>query len=233
MKILVVDVGGSKIKAAASGHDKPVKFRSGKRLTASRMMTKLLELTRDWQYEAVSFGYPGRVDRNGPVEEPGNLGKGWVDFDYEAAFGCPVKIINDAVMQALGSYEGERMLFLGLGTGIGSALVVDRAVVPLELGSLPFRRKRLVDYLSRAGFAELGQRAWQRAVQEAVAVLKPAFTADYIVLGGGNARKVKPVPEGARLGSNDNAIRGGFRLWETDVALLEHVSPPHLYKLLF
>jgi predicted NBD/HSP70 family sugar kinase len=233
MKILVVDVGGSKIKVAATGRDGPVKFRSGKRLTASGMVSKLMQLTKGWRYDVVSFGYPGRVGRKGPVEEPGNLGKGWLDFDYEAAFGCPVKIINDAVMQALGSYEGDRMLFLGLGTGIGSALIVDTAVVPLELGSLPFRRKKLVNYLSRAGFAELGPRAWQRAVAEAVAVLKPAFAADYVVLGGGNAEKVKPVPEGARLGSNDNAIRGGFRLWETDVAWLEHVSPPHVYKLLF
>jgi polyphosphate glucokinase len=223
MKILVIDVGGSNVKLLASGQAKRRKFRSGPKLTAERMVQGVRARTADWKYDAVSLGFPGLVGPTGPRAEPENLGGGWVGFNFARAFGKPVKILNDAAMQALGSYQGGRMLFLGLGTGIGSALVSDKVIVPLEIGRLPFRRKQtLVDFLSREGLKRLGKKAWQAAVAEAAAILKGAFSADYVMLGGGNAKKVRPLPAGCRRGGNDDAFEGGFRLWGTSLA------PTHL-----
>ena len=219
MKILVVDIGGSNVKMLASGQTEKRKLRSGKQLTAERMVRDVKALTADWDYEVVSIGFPGQVVHTSPVIDPKNLAPGWVGFHFAQAFGKPVKVINDAAMQALGSYEGGRMLFLGLGTGIGSALISDKVIVPMELGQLPFRNNQdLHACLGKAGLKRLGMKAWQAAVVEAATLLKSAFVADYVVLGGGNAKKVRPVPAGCRLGSNENAFEGGFRLWATPIA---------------
>jgi polyphosphate glucokinase len=180
----------------------------------------------------VSVGYPGLVGKDGPRAEPANLGPGWVGFDLAAAFGKPVKVVNDAAMQALGSYDGGRMLFLGLGTGLGSTFISEKTVLPLELGQLPFGDGTLADHLGREGLERLGDKEWQRVLAQAVAALKEAFAADYVVLGGGNADRVKPVPEGARLGDNEKAFEGGFRLWESAVAPVEHVTPAAVWKLI-
>jgi polyphosphate glucokinase len=171
-------------------------------------------LAEGWEYDAVSIGYPGLVGDSGPRSEPGNLGFGWVGFDYAAAFGRPVKLVNDAAMQALGSYEGGRMLFLGLGTGLGSALIAEKVLVPLELGDIPYRKGRtLADVVGRRGMDLLGRRAWRRIVGQLVPALQRAFSADYVVIGGGNAKRLLELPHGARRGHNLTAFRGGFRLW--------------------
>jgi polyphosphate glucokinase len=214
MKILVIDVGGTNVKLLASGQRQPRKFPSGPQLTPEQMVEGVLEATKDWDYDVITMGYPGPVVKNKPVLEPPNLGPGWVDFDFEAAFGKPVKIINDAAMQALGSYESGRMLFIGLGTGMGSALVIDGLVAPLELAHLPYKKATFEDYVGRRGLERLGKKKWQQAVEDAVARLQAAMVADSVVLGGGNAKKLKRLPPGARLGDNINAFRGGFRLWE-------------------
>jgi polyphosphate glucokinase len=224
MKILVLDVGGTHVKMLATGRHKKREFSSGKELTARQMVEQVLALTKDWDYEAVSLGFPGLVGHDGPRAEPVNLGPGWVGFDFAAAFGRPVKILNDAAMQALGSYAGGRMLFLGLGTSLGSALIAANVIVPLELGQLPYPEGELRKTLGDEGLERLGREKWQRALAEAVRTLKGAFVADYVVLGGGNAKKVDPLPEGTRLGGNENAFEGGFRLWETVVAPLD--GPP-------
>jgi polyphosphate glucokinase len=215
--ILVVDIGGTKLKILASGETEPRKMTSGKRLTPNRMVEGVQRLASEWKYEAVSIGFPGLVGNHGPRSEPGNLGAGWVGFDYAAAFGLPVRIINDAAMQALGSYEGGRMLFLGLGTGVGSALIADFVVLPLELGLLPFEPGvRLSDVFGRKGLKKLGKAIWRKAVSEVTEMLIGAFTADYLVLGGGNAKVVKDLPPGVRRGNNLTAFRGGMRLWNLD-----------------
>src|SRR5262245_15878066 len=200
MKILPVDVGGTHVKFRASGQAEKREFPSGKHLTAERMVREVLGRTGDWDYEAVSLGYPGLADHEGSRAEPENLGDGWVGFDFAAAFGRPVKVLNDAAMQAVGSFEGGRMLFLGLGTAVGSALISERTVVPLELGQLPFREGQLADFLGRQGLRRLGQEERHRALEEAVPALRGAFAADYVVLGGGNADLVDPLPVGARRG---------------------------------
>jgi len=214
MKILVIDVGGTNVKLLASGQRQPRKFPSGPQLTPEQMVEGVLEPTKDWDYDVITMGYPGPVMKNKLVLEPANLGPGWVDFDFEAAFGKPVKIINDAAMQALGSYQSGRMLFIGLGTGMGSALVIDGLVAPLELAHLPYKKATFEDYVGRRGLERLGKRKWQQAVEDAVARLQAAMVADSVVLGGGNAKKLKRLPPGAKLGDNINAFRGGFRLWE-------------------
>jgi polyphosphate glucokinase len=214
MKILVIDVGGTNVKLLASGQKQPSKFPSGPQLTPEQMVEGVLEATKDWDYDVITMGYPGPVVKDKPVLEPANLGPGWVDFDFEAALGKPVKIINDAAMQALGSYQSGRMLFIGLGTGMGSALVIDGLVAPLELAHLPYKKATFEDYVGRRGLEGLGRRKWQRAVEDAVARLQAAMVADSVVLGGGNAKKLKRLPPGAKLGDNINAFRGGFRLWE-------------------
>lgn len=216
-KILAIDIGGSKLKILAAGQTEPRKARSGRALHPARMVQAVQELARDWEYEAVSIGYPGLVGDHGPRGEPGNLGPGWVGFDFAAAFGRPVRILNDAAMQALGSYEGGRMLFLSLGTGLGSTLIAERVIVPLELGQLRTAGgQTLGDTLGRKGLKRLGKSAWRRAVTETVATLMSACVADYVVLGGGNAKRLRELPPGSRRGHNLTAFRGGFRLWNVD-----------------
>jgi hypothetical protein len=216
--ILTVDIGGTKMKILATGQTEPRKASSGKEFTPARLVETVRELAHDWEYEAVSIGYPGLVGAHGPRSEPGNLGPGWVGFDFAAAFCKPVKMVNDAAMQALGSYEGGRMLFLGLGTGLGSALITGHVIVPLELGRLFYDGERtLGDVLGRRGLAGSGKGKWRRAVARTVSALKGAFVADDVVIGGGNAKNVKELPPGARLGHNLTAFRGGFRLWSVEV----------------
>jgi polyphosphate glucokinase len=182
-------------------------------MTAKQMVAAVKALAKSWRYDAVSVGYPGAVLRNRPSAEPHNLGVGWVDFDFEAAFGCPARVINDAAMQALGSYIGGKMLFLGLGTGLGSAMIVDGVVVPMELGHLPYRRATYEDYVGRRGLERLGKRRWRRQVGEVIELLRAALLPDEIVLGGGNAEKVGDLPPSCRRVDNANAFVGGFRLW--------------------
>jgi polyphosphate glucokinase len=215
MKVLVVDVGGTSVKVFVSGQQAVRKFRSGPALSPKQMIAGVVAATEDWIYDAVSIGYPGPVSRGRLLEEPRNLGVGWVGFDFMKAFGCPVKVVNDAAMQALGSYEGGRMLFLGLGTGLGSALIVDKVIMPMELAHLPYRKGRTFeDYVGLRGLERLGKTKWRQAVDDVVTRLKTALVADYVVLGGGNAKKLVQLPEGARLGDNAHAFIGGERLWK-------------------
>jgi polyphosphate glucokinase len=214
MKVLVIDIGGTHVKLLATGQDEPVKFVSGPKLTPAQMVAGVKKLGRGWKYQAISMGYPGLVLHGRVVAEPHNLGRGWVAFDYRAAFGRPVKIINDAAMQALGSYKGGKMLFLGLGTGLGSALVVDGIVEPMELGHLPYRKGTYEAYVGQRGLEQRGKKKWRRHVAEVVAGLIAALEPDDVVLGGGNVRKLKELPAGCRAGDNANAFVGGGRLWE-------------------
>jgi polyphosphate glucokinase len=216
MNVLVVDVGGTHVKILATGLTEPRKFSSGPSLTPQQMASGVLDTAGDWNYDAVSIGYPGPVHQNRPVAEPHNLGRGWVGFDFDAAFGCPVKIVNDAAMQALGSYQGGKMLFLGLGTGLGSALVVDGIVEPMELSHLPYKRKTYEYYVGLAGFERMGRKKWQHDVADVVARLIAALEPDDVVLGGGNVKQLKELPPGCRMGDNANAFLGGFRLWEKE-----------------
>ncbi|MFO0968891.1 MAG: ROK family protein [Gemmataceae bacterium] len=228
-KILAVDIGGTKIKMLVTGATEPRKLPSGKRLTPARLMDAIKELAQDWDYEAVSIGYPGLVGSNGPRSEPLNLGPGWVGFNYGAAFDRPVRIVNDAAMQALGSYEGGRMLFLGLGTGLGAALIADKAIVTLELGRLVYKDGRTFgETLGRKGLDRAGKGPWREAVGDIVPTLMAAFVADYVVIGGGNAKLVRKLPAGARLGHNNTAFRGGFRLWHVEdlQTLVPQGGPP-------
>ena len=215
MKILVIDIGGTNIKLLASGQRTPVKVPSGPKLTARQMVDDVLEATAAWSFDAVSIGYPGPVTRNKPTKEPVNLGGGWTRFNYERAFGRPVRMINDAAMQALGSYSGRTMLFLGLGTGLGNTLVIDGVVVPLELAHLPYANgKTYEEVIGEAGLKRLGKRKWRRHVTTIVELLSAATNADYTVIGGGNVRFLEELPPKARRGNNANAFRGGFRLWD-------------------
>jgi polyphosphate glucokinase len=212
-RILVVDVGGSHVKILATGRREPRKFVSGPTMTPRQMVAGVKKLTLGWKYDVVSIGYPGLVVHGRPVAEPHNLGRGWVRFDYRAAFGRPVRIINDAAMQALGSYEGGKMLFLGLGTGLGSAVVVDGVVEPMELGHLPYKKGTYEDYVGQRGLDKRGKKKWRRHVADVVAGFVTALEPDDVVLGGGNVRKLKELPPGCRAGDNANAFVGGFRLW--------------------
>jgi polyphosphate glucokinase len=213
-KILVLDVGGTNIKVQATGHKQPRKIPSGPNMTAKDMVRDVKAATRDWKYDRVSIGYPGPVVAGHPVREPVNLGGGWVGFNYKKALGCPVRIVNDAAMQALGSYHGGRMLFLGLGTGLGSAMIVDGILEPMELAHLPYKHgKTYEEYLGLKGLKRLGKKKWRKEVFKITETLIAALQADYVVLGGGNVKKLKKLPPGARMGRNENAILGGFRLW--------------------
>jgi polyphosphate glucokinase len=217
VKVLVIDVGGTNIKVFANGEAEVRKFPSGPTLTAKQMVDGVLGLVGDWKYEVITIGYPGPVIHGRLALEPVNLGPGWVDCDFAAHFGKPVKLINDAAMQALGSYQGGRMLFLGLGTGLGSALIVDQVVAPLELAHLPYKKGRTFeDYVGLRGLKRLGKKKWQKAVEDVVARLQAALIADSVVLGGGNAKLLKRLPPGTRMGDNRNAFLGGVRLWEGD-----------------
>ena len=215
MNVLVVDVGGTSVKLRSAAAREVRQFESQDQLTPEVLVTRVREAAADWSYDVVSIGYPGRVSSDGPIEDPGNLGPGWVGYDFEAAFEKPVRIVNDAVMQALGGYAGGRMLFLGLGTGLGSALITEHVVVPMELGNLPGPSgRRLGDSLGHKGLEALGFTAWLALVSETVATLLSALVADYALLGGGNAERVDPLPPQARRGGNEDAFEGGFRLWE-------------------
>ncbi|HTS55314.1 MAG TPA: ROK family protein [Burkholderiales bacterium] len=215
MKVLVVDIGGTHVKILATGQSAPREFASGSKLTAKAMVSRVKRLAGKWRYGAVSIGYPGPVLRNRPVAEPHNLGRGWVGFDFEAAFRRPVKVVNDAAMQALGSYKRGKMLFLGLGTGLGSALVANSIVEPMELGHLPYKKATYEDYVGLRGLERHGKKKWRRYVADVVGRLDAALEPDDLVLGGGNAKELKKLPPGCRLGDNANAFVGGFRMWDT------------------
>jgi len=213
-RILVVDVGGSHVKALASGRRVPVKVSSGPAMSAKDMVREVRKATAGWSFDVVSIGFPGPVVHGKPVTEPKNLGPGWVGFNFAKAFGRPVKVINDAAMQALGSYKGGHMLFLGLGTGLGSALIIDGVLKPMELAHLPYRKGRTYEeYIGDAGRKRLGTKKWRRHVIDVVTRLKAAFEVDDVVVGGGNAKKLDGLPPGVRLGSNAHAFRGGYCLW--------------------
>ena len=214
MNVLVVDIGGTNVKILASAQSEPRKFPSGPEMTPKQMVSGVKQLAGEWKYDAVSIGYPGRIHRGRIVSEPHNLASGWVGFNFEAAFGCPVKLMNDAALQALGSYKGGTLLFLGLGTGLGSALVVEGTVVPMELAHLSYRKGTYEDHVGNRGRKRLGQKKWARHVAYSVARLVEALDPDDIVLGGGNSKKLKKLPPGCRLGDNANAFLGGFRLWD-------------------
>jgi polyphosphate glucokinase len=216
MKVLAVDVGGTHVKILVSGQKEPRRFASGPTLTAKQMVSAVQKLAVDWHYDAVSIGYPGPVLRGRPIAEPRNLGRGWVGFDFEKAFRHPVKIVNDAAMQAIGSYKRGKMLFLGLGTGLGSTLVVDGIMEPMELSQLPYKKGTYEDYVGVRGLTKHGQKKWQRYVADVVARLTGALEPDDVVLGGGNAKKLTKLPPDCRMGDNANAFLGGFRLWEKE-----------------
>jgi polyphosphate glucokinase len=214
MNVLVVDVGGNHVKILATGQKQSREFPSGPTLTAKQMVAGVKKLAGDWKYDAVSIGYPGPVLRNLPVAEPHNLGSGWLGFDFGAAFKRRVKVVNDAAMQALGSYRRGKMLFLGLGTGLGSTLIADGIVEPMELGHLPYKKGTYEDYVGMRGLQKRGKKKWRRNVADVVTRLVTALEPDDVVIGGGNVKKLKQLPEGCRMGDNANAFRGGFRLWE-------------------
>jgi len=214
MNVLVIDVGGTHVKALVSGQQEHREFDSGSELVPERMVSGIKKITGDWRYDVVSIGYPGPVLHNRPIAEPFNLGRGWVGFNFQATFGHPVKLINDAAMQALGSYRGGKMLFLGLGTGLGSTLIVNGIIEPMELGHLPYRKHTYEDYVGQRGLELRGKRRWRRHVAEVVAELIAALEPEDVVLGGGNVKQLDELPRGCRAGDNGNAFIGGFRLWE-------------------
>ena len=215
MKILVVDIGGNNVKLLVTGQKTPRKVPSAPNLSPGRMVAAIRKATADWKYDAVTIGYPGPVKKGRIEAEPVNLGRGWTRFDFRKAFRRPVRVINDAVMQALGSYRGGRMLFLGLGTGLGAALVIEGHMQPLEIAHLPYRSgKTYEDFLGKRGLDRMGKKSWRRLVGEIVPRLRAAFQVDEVVLGGGNVKLLKSLPSGCRLGSNANAFDGGFRLWD-------------------
>jgi len=217
MKVLVIDIGGSHVKIMAAGHRKERKAESGPAMAARDMVDTVLDLAGHWKFKAVSMGYPGSVVHGKPVLEPKHLAPGWVGFDFERAFGRPVKIVNDALMQAVGSYQGGRMLFLGLGTGLGSAMIVENVAQPMELAHLPYKNGRTFEqYLGEAALEQMGQAAWQKEVAAVVGRLQAALEPEYVVLGGGNVRFLEELPPGCRRGDNKDAFIGGFRLWGDD-----------------
>jgi len=212
--ILAIDIGGNSVKVLMTGASEPRKFPSGPTLTAQEMVTNILKLTEDWRYDVVSIGYPGRVRNNLITAEPVNLGAGWLHFDFEKAFGVPVRILNDAAMQALGSYKGGKMLFLGLGTGMGGALIVDGSLLPMELGHMPYKGSTFEDHLGLKGLTSVGIKKWRTLVHEVVALFIDTFQLDEVVIGGGNVNKLDTLPPGCRAGDNALAFAGGFLLWE-------------------
>jgi predicted NBD/HSP70 family sugar kinase len=215
MNVLVIDIGGTNVKIWKTENAEKTKVPSGKKLTPETLLEGVKEVTENWPVERVSIGYPGEIRNGRPVAEPYNLGPGWVDFDFDNAFDCPVRMMNDACMQALGSYSGGKMLYMGLGTGVGTAFITDGVIVPLALGHLKLWENETFDhYLSRDGLTRHGKKRWRQAVAEATAMLKAAFFADYVMLGGGNADEIKELPDGCRRGGNHNAYFGGLRMWE-------------------
>jgi polyphosphate glucokinase len=224
MKVLVADVGGTHVKLLVSGQDLPRRFDSGPTMTAEQMVSQVAQVAVGWSYDVVSVGYPGPVIRGRIVADPHNMGSGWLGFDLERAFGRPVKLINDAAMQALGSYEKGKMLFVGLGTGLGSALIAEGIVVPLELAHLPYRKATFEDYVGLRGLKRMGRQKWRKHVNAVIEEFVAAFQPDEVVLGGGNLKELKELPPRCRRGSNVNAFEGGLRLWEESRAasLEEH-----------
>lgn len=218
MNILAVDIGGTNVKILATGQTEPRKFPSGPTLTPAKMVEGVKKLAEDWKYDVVSLGYPGPVLRNRPVSDPHNLAAGWIGFDFDKEFGCPVKMINDAAMQALGSYKSGKLLFLGLGTGLGSAMIVDGIVEPMELSHLPYKKATFEDYVGVRALEKAGKKKWRRDVADVIARLIAAMEPDDIVLGGGNVKMLKELPPGCRIGANANAFTGGFRIWDQDAA---------------
>ncbi len=214
MKVLVADIGGNHVKLLVTGESQPRKVPSGALLTPALMMAEIKEVVSDWDHDVVSIGYPGPVVDGRPLQDPHNLGDGWVQFDFEAAFGRPVKIINDAAMQAIGSYRSGRMLFLGLGTGLGTALIIEGVVHPMELGHLPYKKSTFEDYVGQRGLDRNGKKEWRLDVADVVARLIAALQPSDVVIGGGNVKKLKELPPNTRLGNNANAFEGGFRLWD-------------------
>ena len=219
MSVLAVDVGGTHVKILATGQKERREFVSGPTLTAGQMIEEVKALAKDWQYDHVTVGYPGPVLHNRPVAEPHNLGPGWVGFDFKAAFERPVKVMNDAAMQALGSYKGGKMLFLGLGTGLGSTMIVDGVIEPMELGHLPYRKGTYEDYVGLRGLTAYGEKKWRKHVEDVVARLVAALEPDDVVLGGGNVKHLDELPPGCRVGDNANAFLGGFRAWEEETGM--------------
>jgi polyphosphate glucokinase len=218
MNVLVVDVGGTHIKVLTSGQKESRKFDSGPALVPASMVAGVRKIASDWHYDVVTIGYPGPVLHNRPVADPHNLGRGWLGFNFEAAFGHPVKLINDAAMQAYGSYKGGKMLFLGLGTGLGSTMIVDVIIEPMELGHLPYKSHTYEYYVGQRGLDRLGKHKWQRHVADVVIRLIAALEPEDVVLGGGNVKQLDNLPPGCRAGDNANAFLGGFRLWKKDPA---------------
>lgn len=223
MNVLAIDVGGTHIKFLATGQTEVRKFPSGPTMTAAQMIAGVKSQVADWPFDVASIGYPGPVLNGKPVCEPKNLAEGWVGYDFAAELGCPVKVINDAAMQALGSYQGGKMLFLGLGTGLGSTMIVNGTVEPMELGHLPYRKRTYEDYVGLRGLKKFGKKKWRAFVADVIEKLSAALLPDDIVLGGGNARLLKELPPRCRLGENANAFQGGFRLW-SDAASAEPVA---------
>jgi polyphosphate glucokinase len=216
-KVLAIDVGGSHVKILASGRRTKREAVSGPTMSAQQMVDDVKELAKGWDYDVVSIGYPGPVVHNKPVLEPANLGEGWCGFDFEAAFGHPVKVVNDALMQAIGAYDGGRMLFLGLGTGLGSAMIVDNVAQPLELAHMPYKKGRTFeDYVGERALEKRGRKKWQKDVVDVVEKLKAALQPDYVVIGGGNVKRLDELPPDTRRGDNADAFPGGFRLWAKD-----------------
>lgn len=214
MKILMLDVGGTSVKMMASGHEGYRKFPSGRGMTAAKMVKGVLGATEDWEYEAIALGFPGLVREGRVAQNPLNLGGGWVDFDFDKAFKRPVRVINDAAMQALGRYESGRMLFVGLGTSVGAALIADDTIVPLEIGIMRLSKsERFMDRLSKEALNTHGKARWQKAVVRALTLLRDVFWPDHIAVGGGNAKHLDPLPEGCERGDNQDAFHGAVRLW--------------------
>jgi polyphosphate glucokinase len=214
MNVLAIDIGGTHVKILATGQKERRRFESGMEMTPAKMVVGVKQLTKDWKYDVVSIGYPGPVLHNRPVGEPHNLAKGWVGFDFERAFKCPVKMVNDAAMQALGSYKKGTLLFLGLGTGLGTTLIVNGVIAPMELAHLPYKKGTYEDYVGLRGFEKRGRKKWSKHVADVVERLKAALAPTDVVLGGGNVKELKTLPKGCRIGDNANAFIGGFRLWE-------------------
>jgi polyphosphate glucokinase len=225
MNVLAIDVGGTNVKLLATGHEVRRKFPSGPKMTAKQMVDEARKIAADWKFDVVSIGYPGIVFDSRILSEPHNLGKGWMGFNFEKAFGCPVKVINDAAMQALGSYKGKRMLFLGLGTGLGSAMIINGALQPMELAHLPYRKGTYEDYVGLRGMQRFGKKQWRTYVFDVVEKLAAALEPDDVVLGGGNVKCLKVLPPKCRAGNNVNAFIGGFRLWEDTTDLAAHTAP--------
>jgi polyphosphate glucokinase len=214
-QVLAIDIGGTHVKILASHQRTKRQVESGPAMTAAQMVDAVKALAEGWDYDVVAMGYPGPVLHNRPILEPAHLGAGWVGFDFNAAFGRPVKIVNDALIQAIGSYEGRRMLFLGLGTGLGTALIVDKVAQPMELAHLPYKKGRTFEeYVGEAGLKRLGKKKWRLEVFAVIERLQAAMEPDYIVIGGGNVRLLDTLPPGCRRGDNENAFKGAFRLWQ-------------------